>query len=433
MDALYRKVSLRLLPFLGFCYILAYLDRINIGFAKLQMSAELGFSEAVYGLGAGVFFIGYFIFEVPSNLILYRMGAKVWIARIMITWGLISMAMFSVRSPETFYFLRFLLGVAEAGFFPGIILYLTYWFPAERRGRINAGFMTAVALAGIIGGPVSGWILGYFDGRMGLAAWQWLFLLEGLPPVLAGLFTLWWLDDRIADARWLSQEEKALLSSPIERECRSKASLKLRDLVRNGPVWRLSLVYFCLVMGLYGLGFWLPTIIRDSGVADPLLIGMLSAIPYALAVPAMLLTGAWGDRSGVRRKILAGTSLVGAVGLTLSILFDQNSWISLMALSLATMGIMSALPAFWSLPTAILGGSAAAAGIAMINSLGNLAGFLSPVAVGWLKEMSGQPEAGMLLLVLALLAGAWIILGISPSMVERAQTGHGGDMDLSDR
>ncbi|MFZ1538529.1 MAG: MFS transporter [Chromatiaceae bacterium] len=416
-NAAYRKVAWRLLPFLGLCYILAYLDRINIGFAKLQMSAELGFSEAVYGLGAGIFFIGYFLFEVPSNIILHKVGARLWIARIMMTWGLVSLAMMWVTTAEMFYLLRFLLGVAEAGFFPGIILYLTYWFPAERRGRINALFMTAIALAGMIGGPLSGWILDHFDGHFGWAAWQWLFLLEGLPPVFMGLVILFWLDDRITDAKWLTPDERALLAAPIVAEEARKPSPPLRVLFADGNIWWLSSIYFCLVTGLYGLGFWLPTLVRDSGISDPLMIGLLSAIPYALALPAMVCVGKAADRRGERRWALAIPALAGALGLGLSVLWVENPWLSLAALSLATMGIMSALPAFWSLPAALLSGTAAAAGIALINALGNLAGFLSPVAVGWLRVATHNAEAGMPLLILALVMGAILVLRIPARLV----------------
>lgn len=249
-NAAYHKVAWRLLPLLGICYILAYLDRINIGFAKLQMSADLGFSEAVYGLGAGIFFIGYFLFEVPSNLILHKVGARRWVARIMVTWGLVSLSMMWVTSAETFYLLRFLLGIAEAGFFPGIILYLTYWFPAARRGRINAFFMTAIALAGMVGGPLSGWILDNFEGHFGWAAWQWLFLLEGLPPIFMGLVIWFWLDDRIAEARWLTPDEKALLGASILVEEVRKPSPLLRELFADRNLWWLSSIYFCLVSGL---------------------------------------------------------------------------------------------------------------------------------------------------------------------------------------
>jgi D-galactonate transporter len=420
-NAAYRKVAWRLLPLLGLCYILAYLDRINIGFAKLQMSADLGFSEAVYGLGAGIFFIGYFLFEVPSNVILHKVGARRWIARIMMTWGLVSLAMMWVTTAEMFYLLRFLLGIAEAGFFPGIILYLTYWFPAERRGRINALFMIAIALAGLIGGPLSGWILDNFDGHFGWAAWQWLFLLEGLPPIFMGLVILFWLDDRIADAKWLTPNEKALLAAPIAAEEARKPSPPLREVLTTGHIWWLSSIYFCLVMGLYGLGFWLPSLLRDSGTTDPLMIGLLSAIPYALAIPTMVLVGKAGDRRGERRWTLALPALAGALGLGLSVVWADHPWLALAALSLATMGIMSALPAFWSLPAALLSGTAAAAGIALINALGNLAGFLGPVAIGWLRDATQNPGAGMPLLILALVLGAILVLRIPARLVNDAR------------
>ncbi|UXC34502.1 MFS transporter [Cupriavidus gilardii] len=427
-DAIYRKVSWRLVPFLLLCYVVAYLDRVNVGFAKLQMLNDLKFSETVYGLGAGVFFIGYFLFEVPSNVILHKVGARVWIARIMITWGLISAAMMFVTTPTMFYVLRFLLGVAEAGFFPGIILYLTYWYPAERRGRTTTWFMTAVALSGVIGGPLSGWIMQTFDGRNGWAGWQWMFLLEGIPSVLVGLWVLAFLDDRISHAKWLTAEEKAVLERNIAAETAHKEDMPIRRVLSSPRVWMMSAIYFSFVMGLYGISFWLPTIIRQTGVKGALDIGLLTAIPYGVAVLGMVLVARSADRTGERRWHIAIPAIAGAIGLVLSVLWHDRTVLAMVGLTLATIGIMTTLPLFWSLPTAFLAGTGAAAGIAMINSLGNLAGFISPYAVGWLKDLTQSTNAGMYLLAGCLVAGAVLTLLVPARLVSRQQgaTQYGG-------
>ncbi|MCT9073564.1 MFS transporter [Cupriavidus gilardii] len=420
-DAIYRKVSWRLVPFLLLCYVVAYLDRVNVGFAKLQMLNDLKFSETVYGLGAGVFFIGYFLFEVPSNVILHKVGARVWIARIMITWGLISAAMMFVTTPTMFYVLRFLLGVAEAGFFPGIILYLTYWYPAERRGRTTTWFMTAVALSGVIGGPLSGWIMQTFDGRNGWAGWQWMFLLEGIPSVLVGLWVLAFLDDRISHAKWLTAEEKTVLERNIAAETAHKEDMPIRRVLSSPRVWMMSAIYFSFVMGLYGISFWLPTIIRQTGVKGALDIGLLTAIPYGVAVLGMVLVARSADRTGERRWHIAIPAIAGAIGLVLSVLWHDRTVLAMVGLTLATIGIMTTLPLFWSLPTAFLAGTGAAAGIAMINSLGNLAGFISPYAVGWLKDLTQSTNAGMYLLAGCLVAGAVLTLLVPARLVSRQQ------------
>lgn len=427
-DAIYRKVSWRLVPFLLLCYVVAYLDRVNVGFAKLQMLNDLKFSETVYGLGAGVFFIGYFLFEVPSNVILHKVGARVWIARIMITWGLISAAMMFVTTPTMFYVLRFLLGVAEAGFFPGIILYLTYWYPAERRGRTTTWFMTAVALSGVIGGPLSGWIMQTFDGRNGWAGWQWMFLLEGIPSVLVGLWVLAFLDDRISHAKWLTAEEKTVLERNIAAETAHKEDMPIRRVLSSPRVWMMSAIYFSFVMGLYGISFWLPTIIRQTGVKGALDIGLLTAIPYGVAVLGMVLVARSADRTGERRWHIAIPAIAGAIGLVLSVLWHDRTVLAMVGLTLATIGIMTTLPLFWSLPTAFLAGTGAAAGIAMINSLGNLAGFISPYAVGWLKDLTQSTNAGMYLLAGCLVAGAVLTLLVPARLVSRQQgaTQYGG-------
>lgn len=416
----YAKITWRILPLLFLCYIVSYLDRVNVGFAKLEMLSDLKFSEAVYGLGAGVFFIGYFLFEVPSNLILHRVGARRWIARIMITWGLLSAAMMFVATPGMFYTMRFLLGLAEAGFFPGMILYLTYWYPAARRGRITALFMTAVPLAGVIGSPLSGLILERLTGVNGLAGWQWMFLLEGIPSVLVGLIVLFVLEDNIQHAKWLTDDEKCLLARNLAADGQGVVSHSFRDALGNAKVWILSLVYFGIVMGLYGIGFWLPTLVRATGIKDTLNIGLLSAVPYAVATVVMILIGRSADARRERRWHLALPCIGGAAGLALSAVFASSTILALASLTLACAGIMTALPLFWSCPTAFLGGTAAAGGIALINSLGNLAGFISPYMVGLIKAVTDSTDRGMYALACFMVLSAVLILvGIPARLVNR--------------
>lgn len=418
-NALYRKVAWRLMPLLLICYIVAYLDRVNVGFAKLQMMHDLGFSDLVYGTGAGIFFVGYFLCEVPSNVILHKVGARLWIGRIMITWGILSAAMMFVSSATMFYVMRFFLGVAEAGFFPGIILYLTYWFPAHRRGRITALFMTGIAMSGVIGGPLSGFIMKVFDGAYSIAGWQWMFLIEGLPSVALGIIVILTLQDRIADAKWLTEEERALLASRIDAEASEKQHASIFSVMTSGRVWLMALIYFSYVMGLYGVSFWLPTLIKAMGISDPLDIGLMSAIPYTVAVVVTLAVAKSADRLRERRWHVAIPGLLGAVGLLLSVLWAQNTVLAMAALTLATAGILTTLPLFWSLPTSFLAGTGAAAGIAMINSLGNLAGFASPYAVGWLKELSGNTHSGIILLASSLVLGAILTISVPARLVNK--------------
>ncbi|SAL78310.1 major facilitator transporter [Caballeronia arvi] len=418
-EATYRKVVWRLAPLLLICYIVAYLDRVNVGFAKLQMAADLQLSDTVYGFGAGIFFFGYFIFEIPSNIILHRVGARVWIARIMITWGIISALTMFISTPTMFYVMRFLLGAAEAGFFPGIILYLTYWFPARRRARITTLFMTAIALSGLIGGPISGWIMDAFHMKNGWHGWQWLLLLEGIPSIIVGIVVFMKLDDRIAKAKWLTTEERELLERNIAADNVAKEDHSIGKILSSPKVWLMSLIYFSFVMGLYGVSFWLPTIIKSMGVSNALHVGLLSAIPYGAAVIGMLYAARSADRSGERRWHIAIPAFLGAIGLVLSVIWASNTTLAMLGLTLATMGILTTLPLFWSLPTAFLAGTGAAAGIAMINSLGNLAGFLSPYLVGWLKQATASNSSGMYMLAGFLVLGALLVLSVPARMVNR--------------
>ena len=405
-NALYARVTRRIMPLLFLSYVVSYLDRVNVGFAKLQMMADLQLSDTVYGLGAGIFFIGYFLFEVPSNILLHRVGARRWIARIMISWSIVSAAMMAVNSATTFYILRFLLGLAEAGFFPGLILYMTYWYPADRRGRIYALLMTAVAISGVVGGPLSGFLLRSMPGLFGLAGWQWMFLIEAIPAALLGGAVWALLPDRIHEAKWLTSAEQQRLAARIDQEDQHKLAMRSTQVFFSIRLWHLAMIYFSLVVGLYGVSFWQPTLIKATGVTDPFKIGLLSALPYLAAAVAMLVNGHCADRRADRRWYLALPSLLACAGLLISTLASQDTLIAMLCLTVATAGILSGLSAFWSLPTAMLGGSAAAAGIALINSFGNLAGFASPYLVGWLKEATHSTDSGMFMMAGFLLLAA---------------------------
>ena len=414
-DSTYAKVTWRIIPLLFLCYVVAYLDRVNVGFAKLQMVNDLKFSDTVYGLGAGMFFVGYCLFEVPANLLLYRVGARKVLTRIMITWGAISALTMFVSTPTEFYVIRFLLGIAEAGFFPGMILYLTYWFPAERRGRIVSLFMTAVPVSGIVGGPLSGWIMVHFAGVNGWAGWQWLFLLEGAPTMLIGIVVWFYLDDGIASARWLSDDEKRLLKEKIEADAGSKADHSFLKALRNPKVWILGLMYFGVVMGLYGISFWLPTLIKATGINNPLDVGFLSAIPYIAAVVAMLVVGASADKRRERRWHFAIPAVLGGAGLILSATFASSTTFAIAALTLAAAGIIASLPVFWTFPPAFLSGTAAAGGIALIGALGNLGGFVSPYTLGFIKDLTKSTDVGMYVLAGVVFMSAVLALAAMPA------------------
>ena len=414
-DALYRKVARRVIPVLFVCYIAAYLDRVNVGFAKLQMQADVPqISDAVYGLGAGIFFLGYFIFEVPSNILLEKVGARFWIARIMVSWGIVSCLMIFVNSPWMFYGLRLLLGIAEAGFFPGVILYLTYWFPSRRRGEMTALFMLAVALTGVIGAPLSGWILHQFSGTTGLRGWQMLFLLEGIPSIVLGIFVPWLLANGVRSAQWLNEDEKRLLEQNLQAEEAHKMHLPLSGIFFNPHLILFAAIYFCSVMGLYGTGFWIPQLIKNTGVTDPLYLGLLTAIPYSFGAIAMVVLGRSSDRSGERRLHFALASFLGAIGIVISNLFRQNTLIAMVGLTIATLGILATLPLFWPMPTALLAGTSAAAGLAWINSLGNLAGFFGPSIVGWFSDLTKRSDYGLYVVAAALVLGSILVLSFVP-------------------
>jgi D-galactonate transporter len=416
----YRKVFWRIIPFLMLCYGVAYLDRVNIGFAKLQMLDELQFSETVFGLGSGIFFLGYFLFEVPSNLLLHKLGARVWIARIMITWGLISACFMFVSSVPVFYALRFLLGLAEAGFYPGIILYLTTWFPAHHRGRIITIFMAAIPVSSILGNPLSGWIMDTFHQVGGLSGWRWMFLIEAVPAVILGLGVLVYLDNSIRAAKWLDEEEKQALEAAIDadRKAQVGASHSIGAAFTDPRVWLMCLIYFCFVLGQYGMSFWMPSLIAASGVSGNLNIGLLSAIPYLCTLVLMILLGRSADRTGERRWHLVAPALIGAVGFVVSA-HAPNTGLAIAALSLAAAGALSCAPLFWSLPTAFLAGAGAAAGIAVINSVGNLAGFAAPYLIGFVKDTTGDTAIGLYIIAAGLVVGALAVLTTPAKLVNR--------------
>jgi len=403
-----RKVTWRLIPFLFLLYIVAWMDRVNVGFAALQMNQDLGFSSSVYGFGAGVFFAGYALFEVPSNLVLARVGARLWIARIMFTWGLISIATMFIRGPLSFYVLRFLLGVAEAGFFPGIIYYLSDWYPARQRARAVGWFMAAIPLSIVFGGPLAGALL-ELHGLLGLAGWQWLFLLEGIPAVLLAFVTLAVLTDHPEQARWLEPQEKQWLSTTIRAEQARARDLHKVGLMRallHPTVWLLAFILFTCQTGSYGLSLWIPQILKDLSGLGNFQIGLITAIPYIAAAIGMVLIGAHSDRSGERIWHIAIPSMFAVIG------FSLSAWMSsplpaIIALTVAAIGDLGSRGPFWALPGRFLSGSAAAGGIALINTIASLGGFVGPYAVGVVRDRTGSYTGG--LLFLAALLGVGII------------------------
>jgi MFS transporter, ACS family, tartrate transporter len=414
-----RTAGRRLIPFLFLLYVAAYLDRINVGFAQLQMKDALGFSDAIYGLGAGIFFLGYFIFEVPSNLILARVGARVWIARIMITWGVISAAMAFVATPFGFYSLRFLLGVAEAGFFPGIIYYLGLWFPAGERAAAVSQFMTATAIAGVIGGPLSA-LLFTFDGALGLAGWQWIFLAEGVPSIALGVVTLFYLTDRPAEARWLDSSARAALSARIEAQSAAIARqhpMTLKRTLLHPIVWRLCALYFSLLIAFYSVSFWTPQIVKSLTTFGPVGVSLVSSIPFLAAAISMVLASAHSDRTNERCWHVAVAALVGAIGFVATA--SVHALVpGIVALSVAAIGIWSTLPVFWSLPTAFVSGTAAAAAIALINSFGNLGGFVGPYLIGRMREATGGYAGSLVVMAGFLLVSAALAVSLRRTVAD---------------
>ena len=410
----YRKVDSRLIPFLFLCYILAYLDRVNVGFAKLQMLKDLSLSDAAFATGAGIFFIGYFFFEVPSNMLLNKYGARMWITRIMISWGIISSCMIFVKGEWSFYIMRFLLGIAEAGFFPGVIFYLTLWYPSRLRSTRTAWFVAAIAVSGVLGNPISGLIMDAFSGTLGLTGWQWLFLAEGVPSVLVGLSVMLYLDSSIEEAKWLTSDEKALLAANIAAEDRHKTEHRLSDAFKSGKVWVLCAVYFTLMIGLYGIAFWLPTLVKALGIKGYLGVGLITAIPYGVAVVGMIFLSNHSDKTGERRLHYVFNVTAGAAGLVLSGIFASNPILSILFLSISTLGVIGSMPLFWPIPSAFLAGTAAAAGIGIVNSVGNLGGYFGPNIPIWAKRFSSDPSAALYIIAAILMVGAVLIFFLIP-------------------
>jgi ACS family tartrate transporter-like MFS transporter len=405
------RIRWRLLPFLGLLYIASYLDRVNVSFAKLTMDRAIGIDDATYAFGAGIFFIGYFIFEVPSNLILERVGARRWIARILITWGIVSAATAFVTGAASFVTMRFLLGIAEAGFFPGILLYLTYWFPSTERARVVGLFMIAIPLSGLIGSPLSAELM-RLDG-LGLAGWQWMFIAEGLPAVLLGFVCLVFLPDGPGNANWLPPDERAWLTATLASErdvVGRQGHTTLRAALIQPRVWALAIAYFGVVLSLYGFNFWLPSLISGYGVGLQY-TGWIAALPFLCGAPFMVWWGRHSDRNGERVWHLVGVALLGFAGFTAASVFKSLP-AEIVCLCLAAMGVYAAFPILWTFPTMFLAGTAAAAGLAVINSLGNLAGYVGPQVVAWLTQGSGDYSRALFALGVSMLTPAVVVLAL---------------------
>ncbi|AQS51457.1 MFS transporter [Paenalcaligenes hominis] len=418
-ESLFKKITWRIIPLLCICYIAAYLDKINIGFAKLQMQSDLGFSETVYGLGAGLFFVGYMLFEVPSNLILQRMGARVWIARIMITWGLISACMMFVTTPTQFYILRFLLGIAEAGFYPGVMLYITLWYPSYRRGKIMAYFLLGIPLSSLIGGPLSGWIMNYFDGYHNMPGWQWLFLLEAIPSVVLGFLVLKMLPSKVEQAQWLSSDEKQQLLNTLKEDALNSSRTSVKEAFKSLGVWALGIIDVFLMFAVYCLNFWLPTLIYDSGVTDNFTIGLLTGVSSILAVGALIFNGMSSDKHRERRWHVALPAFLAAISIGLSPIFSSNPTLTVILFSLANLGLMAAFPVFWCLPATFLSGRAAAAGIAIIASMSTLGGIAATSLIGLLKDVTQSSNLGLWMVSICVLLAGLMVLAFPRQVVNR--------------
>jgi len=414
-DALFKRVAWRIMPFLFVCYVLNYIDRVNISFAHLQFRADLGMSNAAYGFGVGIFFVGYILFEVPSNLLLRKIGARRTISRIMVLWGAISLSMMFVQSETHFYLARLALGIAEAGFFPGIIYYISSWFPDRHRARIISFFVLGIAVSGIVGGPVSGWILGHFDGFHAMRGWQWLFLLEGLPPILMGIWAFWFLPDNPREAKWLSSNDRELLirelAAPTAHAAKSDHSFKVA--LKNPRVYICAFGWFSLTWGGSILNFWAPAIIRDAGITDFLHVGLLSAIPYAGGALFMILASRHSDLRKERVLHFSGLEIlcaVGAIGLAMT---HSNVTLAIICLTILAAGYLACMAIFWTIPTRFLAGTASAGTIALISSIGQIGSLTAGSAVGWLTTVTQNMSAGIFLaagvLVLGSIAIGWLL------------------------
>ncbi|MBI2748260.1 MAG: MFS transporter [Burkholderiales bacterium] len=412
-----RRISWRIVPFIMLLYFIAYIDRVNIGFAALTMKGDLGFTASILGFGAGIFFWGYFLFEVPSNIALHKFGARIWITRVMVTWGIISAGMAFVAGPTSFYVMRFLLGAAEAGFFPGIILYLSYWFPARNRAGVTAFFMAAAPISTALGSPLSAALL-EMNGILGLTGWQWMFILEAIPALLLGVVVFFYMTDRPEQAKWLKDDERTWLVNAMRAESANKGSDAHHSIwsgMANPRVLALALIYFGTSAGLYTLGIWAPQIIKQLGVSS-MTVGFLNAIPPIVSVVAMVLWSRHSDRTSERTWHVILACLAAALGLAIAA--SANSVVGLIAaLTIVNVGISCAKPPLWSMPTTFLTGAAAATGIATINSIGNLGGFAGPAMIGWIKDQTGSFAGG-----LYFVAGLLVVSAITTLLLSRTQS-----------
>ncbi|MGI5130885.1 MFS transporter [Pseudonocardia sp. CA-107938] len=429
VDGTVRRAMWRLLPLLGLCYLLNYVDRVNVGFAATTMNPDLGLSATAYGLGAGLFFIGYFFFEVPSNIILHRVGARIWIARIMITWGIVASATAFVTGPIGFYIVRFVLGFAEAGFFPGIILFLTYWFPRATRAKVVALFFLAVPLSSVFGAPISTLLIQNGNGALGFDhGWRFMFFVEGIPTVLLGIALLFLLPDRPTKARWLGRADAEALEAVIaaEDERQVPHTVGIRQALTDGRVLAMSVVYFGIVFGLYVLAFFLPTVIEGFGKQfgtklSLVQTGLVTAIPYAVASVVMVLWSRHSDATGERRWHVAIPAFVGAAAIAVALLFN-SPYLVMAAVTITACGVFAAIPVIWQIPPKFLTGVGAAAGIALINSFGNLSGFAGPYLAGWLKDLTGAFQAGMLAVAAFMVLSGVVVLALGKAVREADPT-----------
>ncbi|HEY1151791.1 MAG TPA: MFS transporter [Pseudoduganella sp.] len=411
--AVVRKTAWRIMPLIMICYLFAFFDRINISFAKFQLQGDLGLSDTAYGLGASLFVVGYVLFEVPSNMMLYKVGARRWIARIMISWGIATAAMVFVQSEWQFYGLRFLIGAMEAGFAPGVLYYLTLWFPTSFRGRVTSMLFLASAFAGLFGAPFSGLVLSNLEGALGMRGWHWLFLLGGVPCVALGLVVLNQLKDRIEDAKWLSPAEQATLRNSITQAAPHGAGHSLWAAIKTPGFLTLGLVYFLIQIASYGLNFWAPHLIRSAGTQNATVIGLLTAVPYVCGAISMVLIGRLSDASGQRHKYVAGLLILAALGFFSAGFFDKHTGLLVLALAVLGAGVVASIPAFWALPPKLVTGAGAAGGIALINTLGQLGGIVSPVMVGRIKDVTGSTTPALYVIGgLALLCALIVLRGL---------------------
>ncbi|WMY11382.1 MFS transporter [Paraburkholderia phenoliruptrix] len=419
--AIIRKVAWRLMPLIMICYLFAFFDRINISFAKFQLQSDLGLSDTAYGLGASLFVIGYVLFEVPSNLFLYKVGARRWIARIMISWGLATAAMVFVNNEWQFYGLRFVIGAMEAGFAPGVLYYLTLWFPPSHRGRITSMLFLASAFSGLVGAPLAGLVIGHMNGVFGMPGWHWLFLLGGLPCVLLGYLVLKLLKDRIDDAHWLSSAEKSFLAGQIAEQSRHpQTGHSFLGAIRTPGFLTLGLVYFLIQVASYGLNFWAPHLIRVAGTHNPTLIGLLTAVPYVCGAICMVVVGRLSDASGERRKFVFGLLVMSAIGFFAAGFFDKQTGFLIVALAVMGAGVVASIPAFWALPPKLVTGAGAAGGIALINTLGQLGGIVSPIMVGRVRDLTGSTTPALYVIgAMSLICAVIVLRGLPESLRAR--------------